>query len=68
MHSNSYVFDGLRFSNCYVFNVAPAAQRSERSCPDAGFRSFRDVKLREGQRAFFVGLPSVLHRFCDSDL
>ena len=35
---------------------------------DAGFRSFRDVKLREGRRAFFVGLPSVLHRSCDSDL
>ena len=36
---------------------------------DAGFRSFKDrVKLREGRRAFFVGLPSVLHRSCDSDL
>ena len=36
---------------------------------DAGFRSFRDrVKLREGRRAVFVGLPSVLHRSCDSDL
>ena len=29
--------------------------------------SFRDVKLREGRRVFFVGLPSVLHRWCDGD-